>query len=89
MRCKTYKTRLFVLLSIFGAFRAPCTNTFHFFWLGWYHLDIFVHLFQVASPIEGLPDVEESHCISAQQLDWQVVYLGNERASPSPPRPSA
>ena len=35
MRCKTYKTRLFVLLSIFGAFRAPCTNTFHFFWLGW------------------------------------------------------
>ena len=29
------KTRLFVLLSIFGAFRAPCTNAFHFFWLGW------------------------------------------------------
>ena len=24
---------------------------------------------QVTSPIEGLPDVEESHCISAQQLD--------------------
>jgi len=32
---------------------------------------IFLCMVQVASPIEGLPDVEESHCISAQQLDMR------------------
>ena len=37
----------------------------------------------MASPIEGLPDVEESHCISAQQLDCQYVFLANERAAPA------
>jgi len=33
---------------------------------------------EVASPIEGLPDVEESHCISAQYTDPEVVPHSSE-----------